>query len=270
MLAKAVAGEAGVSFFAASSSEFVELFVGLGGRRVRSLFAEARKKAPCVVFLDEIDAVGKARQGGGSGAAAAGVANEEREQTLNQLLAEMDGFETGGSKPVVVLAATNRPETLDAALRRPGRFDRTICVSAPDRRGREAVLRSHLARLPSVDASSLDPAAASRATVGLTGAALAAIVNEAAVGAAREGAPAVAQRHLDAAIARATAGAERPSLRLSPDDRRRVAVHESGHALAAALLERSTGAVRLVTAAQRRAILATPFAVSCAFVVWLF
>ena len=213
LLAKAVAGEAGVPFFAASASEFVELFVGLGGRRVRTLFEDARKRAPCVVFIDELDAVGKSRSGGNSsGSGVAGVANEEREQTLNQLLTEMDGFaQSKDAPPVIVLAATNRPDSLDAALRRPGRFDRTVAVSPPDRAGRAAIMAVHLGKLPPAALSAdvelarcADHVAAS--TVGFTGADLANVVNEAALLAARRGASHIALTDLDAAVDRGSAG----------------------------------------------------------------
>ena len=237
LLAKAVAGEAGVPFFAASASEFVELFVGLGGRRVRTLFEDARKRAPCVVFIDELDAVGKSRSGGNStGSGVAGVANEEREQTLNQLLTEMDGFGQNGA-PVIVLAATNRPDSLDAALRRPGRFDRTVAVSPPDRAGRAAIMAVHLGKLPPAAlaadvelARCADHVAAS--TVGFTGADLANVVNEAALLAARRGASHIALTDLDAAVDRGSAGGmERPSFRLSDAERHTVAIHEAGHAV---------------------------------------
>jgi len=240
LLAQAVAGEASVPFFSASASEFVELFVGLGGRRVRTLFEEARKKAPCVIFIDELDAVGKTRSGGpAGGSGVAGVANEEREQTLNQLLTEMDGFETADSSPVIILAATNRQDSLDPALRRPGRFDRTVAVSAPDRAGRAAVARVHLSGLPSgalgeltVDDAALHIAAS---TGGFTGADLANVTNEAALLAARRGAAHITLSDLDAAIERGAAGLERPSLRLSPNERRTIAIHEAGHAVVAHL-----------------------------------
>ena len=239
LLAKAVAGEAGVPFFAASASEFVELFVGLGGRRVRTLFEDARKRAPCVIFIDELDAVGKSRSGGNSsGSGVAGVANEEREQTLNQLLTEMDGFaQSKDAPPVIVLAATNRPDSLDAALRRPGRFDRTVAVSPPDRAGRAAIMAVHLGKLPA-GALSPDVALASCAdhvaasTVGFTGADLANVVNEAALLAARRGATHIALADLDAAVERgSSAGIERPSMRLSDAERHTVAIHEAGHAV---------------------------------------
>jgi len=234
LLARAVAGEAGVPFFAASASEFVELFVGLGGRRVRSLFAEARKKAPCILFIDELDAVGRSRAGGSSGAGVAGVANEEREQTLNQLLTEMDGFESGdaAAPPVIVLAATNRPDALDAALRRPGRFDRTVSVSAPDRAGRAAILRVHLGRLPlTAVGADANADAVAATTVGFSGADLANVVNEAAMLTARRGGERVSAQDLAAACERALGGVERSSMRVSPQERRTVAIHEAGHAI---------------------------------------
>jgi cell division protease FtsH len=244
LLAKAVAGEAGTPFFAASASEFVELYVGLGGRRIRSLFAEARKRAPCVIFIDELDAVGRARAAG-TGANVAGVANEEREQTLNQLLTEMDGFEAAAdAPPVIVLAATNRPDALDAALKRPGRFDRTVAVAAPDRAGRAAILRVHMRKLGPAAAACAEAIAddVAAVTTGMTGAELANVVNEAALLAARRGGDAVTLADFAAAAERAVAGLERRSLRVSASERRIVALHEAGHAIVAALCPEEGGA----------------------------
>jgi cell division protease FtsH len=231
LLAKAVAGEAGVPFFSLSGSEFVEVVVGVGAARVRDLFARAKKEAPAIVFVDELDAVGRRRDGIGAGAA-----NEEQEQTLNQLLTEMDGFDSpaaGSGQAVIVLAATNRPDVLDPALLRPGRFDRRVVVQAPDRPGRAAILRVHTRRVPL--AADVDLGALAASTPGLAGADLRNLVNEAALAAARSGRDAVTARDLQDALERVTLGAARHVL-LSPDDRRRIAVHESGHALLGLLL----------------------------------
>jgi cell division protease FtsH len=220
LLARAVAGEAGVAFFALSGSDFVEKFVGVGASRVRSVFDKARKAGRAIVFIDELDAVGKSR----------GVSvnsNDEREQTLNQLLVEMDGFD---ASEIVVLAATNRPDTLDAALTRPGRFDRQITVGLPDRAGREAILRLHFAGRPLAD---VDVAALSRRTPGLTGADLANVVNQAALAAARAGADVIGQRHVDDAVATVTLGRERRSAEVLERDRLITAWHEAGHTVAA-------------------------------------
>jgi cell division protease FtsH len=225
LLAKAVAGEARVPFFSISGSEFVELFVGMGAARVRDLFAQAQGKAPCIVFIDELDALGKARGIGGSVGA-----NDEREQTLNQLLVEMDGFDTG--KGVIILAATNRPEVLDPALLRPGRFDRQILVDRPDLQGREAILRVHAqgVRLgPNVDLTVL-----AQRTPGFVGADLANVVNEAALLAARKNKAQVETSDFEDAIDRVVAGLEKKNRLINPRERQIVAVHESGHALVAA------------------------------------
>ena len=229
LLARAVAGEAGVPFYSISGSDFVEMFVGVGAARVRDLFAEAQKQAPCIVFIDEIDAIGRQR------GVQMGMVNDEREQTLNQLLVELDGFDANSG--VIVLAASNRPEVLDRALLRPGRFDRQVLVDAPDREGREAILRLHVRNKPL--ARGVDLVRTARATPGFSGADLANVANEAALLAAREHAPEIAQRHLDEAVEKVVAGPERRSRRLGEEDRRRVAVHEVGHALVAA---RSPGA----------------------------
>jgi cell division protease FtsH len=227
LLAKATAGEAGVPFFSISGAEFVEMFVGVGASRVRDLFDQAKKAAPCIVFIDEIDAIGGRRGGAG----AFGV-HEEREQTLNQLLAEMDGFET--SLGVILMAATNRPEILDPALLRPGRFDRQITVDLADLAGREEILRIH-ARGVTL-AAGLDLAAIARITPGFSGADLANIVNEAALLAARHEKAAVDMTDFDEAIERVMAGSERRTRVMNPHEKETVAVHEAGHALLASLL----------------------------------
>ena len=224
MLAKAVAGEANVPFFSISGSEFVEMFVGMGASKVRDLFKQAKEKAPCIIFIDEIDAIGKKRDAVGLSS------NDEREQALNQLLAEMDGFDA--SKGIVVLGATNRPEILDAALLRPGRFDRRITVDLPDLRGREAVLRVHARDITT--AKDIDYAAVARATVGASGADLANIVNEAALRAVRMGHQAVTQDDLESSVETVIAGTERKSFVIPEAEKRIVAYHEIGHALVAA------------------------------------
>ncbi len=225
LLAKAVAGEADVPFFAVSGSSFIEMFVGVGAARVRDLFEQAKKEAPSIIFIDEIDAIGKSR-------AAAGPigGNDEREQTLNQLLAEMDGFDSSES-PVIVLAATNRPEVLDPALLRPGRFDRTVVVDKPDFEGRLAILKVHVKHIKL--APNVDLAEIARLTAGLAGADLANIVNEAALLAGRKNKEYVEQEDLLEAVERAIAGLEKKSRRISPEEKKIVAYHESGHALIA-------------------------------------
>jgi cell division protease FtsH len=227
LLARATAGEAGVPFFSLSGSDFVELFVGVGAARVRDLFAQAAHKAPCVVFIDELDTIGRQR----GGTATVGV-NDEREQTLNQLLVEMDGFES--RKGVIIMAATNRPEVLDPALLRPGRFDRQIVVDKPDLRGREAILSVHARGV--VLAEDVDLHVIAARTVGFAGAELANVINEAALLAVRRGKDAVGMAELDAAIDRVMAGLERKSRVLTDAERDRVAYHELGHALVASLL----------------------------------
>ena len=224
LLAQAVAGEAKVPFFFVSGSAFVEMFVGTGAARVRDLFKQANEKAPCIIFIDEIDAIGKKRDAVGLSS------NDEREQALNQLLAEMDGFDA--SKGIVVLGATNRPEILDAALLRPGRFDRRITVDLPDLRGREAVLRVHARGITT--AKDIDYAAVARATVGASGADLANIVNEAALRAVRMGHQAVTQDDLESSVETVIAGTERKSFVIPEAEKRIVAYHEIGHALVAA------------------------------------
>lgn len=224
LLAKAVAGEAHVPFFSISGSEFVEMFVGMGAAKVRDLFKQAGEKAPCIVFIDEVDTIGKKRDGAGIGG------NDEREQTLNQLLTEMDGFD--GTKGVVILAATNRPETLDPALLRPGRFDRRIPVELPDLAGREAILKVHAKDVHM--AGRIDFAAIARATSGASGADLANIINEAALRAVRLGRNAVEQADLEESVETVIAGAQRKNAVLSPKEKEIVAYHEIGHALVAA------------------------------------
>ncbi|UVM48459.1 ATP-dependent zinc metalloprotease FtsH [Pseudomonas sp. B21-015] len=226
LVAKAIAGEAGVPFFSISGSEFVEMFVGVGAARVRDLFEQARQAAPCIIFIDELDALGKMRGIGVLGG------NDEKEQTLNQLLAELDGFDP--REGVVLLAATNRPEVLDPALLRAGRFDRQILIDRPDRKGRQAILKVHLKKI-TVEPS-LDSARIAEITTGFTGADLANLVNEAAIVATRRGADAVSLDDFTAAVERLIAGLERKSSLLDPDERRVVAYHEMGHALAASSL----------------------------------
>ena len=227
LLAKAVAGEAGVPFFSVSGSEFVEMFVGLGAARVRDLFAQAAGKAPCIIFIDELDALAKAR-----GANPLMGGHDEREQTLNQLLVEMDGFDT--RKGVIILAATNRPEILDPALLRPGRFDRQVLVDRPDIKGREAILRVH-ARTVKLDPS-VDLKVLAARTPGFVGADLANILNEAALLAARRRKAAVGMAELEEAIDRVVAGLEKKAKVMSPKEREIVAHHEAGHALVAELV----------------------------------
>ena len=225
LLAKAVAGEAHVPFFSISGSEFVEMFVGMGAAKVRDLFKQANEKAPCIVFIDEIDTIGKKRDGAG------GVGgNDEREQTLNQLLTEMDGFD--GRKGVVILAATNRPESLDKALLRPGRFDRRIPVELPDMKGREAILKVHGANVKLSD--DVDFNTVARATSGASGAELANIVNEAALRAVRMGRNVVSQEDLEESVEVVIAGYQRKDAAVSEQERKIVAYHEIGHALVAA------------------------------------
>ncbi|MCI8951344.1 MAG: ATP-dependent zinc metalloprotease FtsH [Lachnospiraceae bacterium] len=224
LLAKAVAGEAHVPFFSISGSEFVEMFVGMGAAKVRDLFKQANEKAPCIVFIDEIDTIGKKRDGGGIGG------NDEREQTLNQLLTEMDGFD--GQKGVVILAATNRPESLDQALLRPGRFDRRIPVELPDLKGREAILKVHGNRVKLEDSVNFN--AIARATSGASGAELANIINEGALRAVRMGRNLVNQSDLEESVEVVIAGYQRKDASVSENERRIVAYHEIGHALVAA------------------------------------
>jgi cell division protease FtsH len=227
LFARAVAGEAGVPFFSISGSEFVEMFVGVGAARVRDLFDQARKAAPCIIFIDELDALGKRRSIGGFGGG-----HDEKEQTLNQLLAELDGFDP--REGIVLLAATNRPEILDPALMRAGRFDRQVVVDRPDKTGRAAILRVHLRKVQ-VDPA-LDVDAVAGLTPGFTGAELANLVNEAAIHATRRMAERVAMEDITSALERVVAGMERKGRLLNPRERETVAWHEMGHALAAANL----------------------------------
>ena len=226
LVAKAIAGEAGVPFFSISGSEFVEMFVGVGAARVHDLFEQARQAAPCIIFIDELDALGKMRGVGAFGG------NDEKEQTLNQLLAELDGFDP--REGVVLLAATNRPEVLDPALLRAGRIDRQILVDRPDRKGRQAILKVHLQKI--TVAPGLNEERIADITTGFTGADLANLVNEAAIVATRRGADAVSLDDFTAAVERIVAGVERKSSVLRPEERQVVAYHEMGHALAASSL----------------------------------
>ena len=229
LLAQAVAGEANVPFFSISGSEFVEMFVGMGAAKVRDLFKQAGEKAPCIVFIDEIDTLGKKRDGNGMGG------NDEREQTLNQLLTEMDGFDA--TKGVVILAATNRPETLDKALLRPGRFDRRIPVELPDLQGREAILKVHAAKIKMED--NIDFGAVARATSGASGAELANIINEGALRAVRMGRDKVSQTDLEESVEVILAGYQRKGAVISKEEKAIIAYHEVGHALVAALQKNS-------------------------------
>ncbi|MFC7790598.1 ATP-dependent zinc metalloprotease FtsH [Streptomyces cinereoruber] len=240
LLARAVAGEAGVPFFSASASGFIEMIVGVGASRVRELFAEARKVAPAIIFIDEIDTIGRAR-GGGSGMGG----HDEREQTLNQILTEMDGFT--GSEGVIVLAATNRADVLDPALTRPGRFDRIVHVNPPDRGGREAILRIHTREIPL--AKDVDLEQVARTTPGMTGAELANLANEAALLAVKREQKAVTRSDLSDALEKVQLGAERP-LVMPEEERRRTAYHESGHALLG-MLQPGADPVRKITIVPR-------------------
>ncbi|MEU7282731.1 ATP-dependent zinc metalloprotease FtsH [Streptomyces sp. NPDC045431] len=240
LLARAVAGEAGVPFFSASASEFIEMIVGVGASRVRELFNEARKVAPAIIFIDEIDTIGRVR-----GGSAAMGGHDEREQTLNQILTEMDGF--SGSEGVIVIAATNRADVLDPALTRPGRFDRIVHVSPPDRGGREAILRIHTRDIPL--AEDVDLAHVARTTPGMTGAELANLANEAALIAVKRRRPRVTQTDLSEALEKVQLGAER-ALVMPLEERRRTAYHESGHALLG-MLQPGADPVRKVTIVPR-------------------
>lgn len=242
LLAKAVAGEAGVPFFSISGSEFVELFVGVGSSRVRDLFEQAKKQSPCIIFIDELDAIGKARSSGGMYGG-----NDEREQTLNQLLTEMDGFGVDGTT-VIVLAATNRPETLDQALLRPGRFDRQVLVDRPDKSGRLEILKIHAAKV-TLD-KSVDLETIATRTSGFAGADLANLVNEAALLAARAGRETVLLEDFAEAVERVVAGLEKKSRVLNENEKRIVAYHEVGHALVGAL-NSSSGKVEKISIVPR-------------------
>ncbi|GGW75361.1 ATP-dependent zinc metalloprotease FtsH [Streptomyces lucensis JCM 4490] len=240
LLARAVAGEAGVPFFSASASEFIEMIVGVGASRVRELFAEARKVAPSIIFIDEIDTIGRVRGGGASMSG-----HDEREQTLNQILTEMDGF--SGSEGVIVIAATNRADILDPALTRPGRFDRVVSVAPPDRGGREAILRIHTREMPL--AADVDVTQLARVTPGMTGADLANLANEAALLAVKGKRDQVTQADLSEALEKVQLGAER-TLVMPEEDRRRTAYHESGHALLG-MLQPGADPVRKITIVPR-------------------
>ena len=240
MLAKAVAGEANVPFFSMSGSEFVEMFVGMGASKVRDLFRQAKEKAPCIVFIDEIDAIGQKRNSGAYGG------NDEREQTLNQLLTEMDGFE--GNSGVIILAATNRPESLDPALTRPGRFDRRVPVELPDLKGREAILKVHAKKVKLAD--NVDFTQIARMAAGASGAELANIVNEAALRAVRDGRPCVTQSDLEESIEVVIAGYQKKNAILTDHEKRVVSYHEIGHALVAAK-QTNSAPVQKITSVPR-------------------
>ncbi len=226
LLARAVAGEANVPFFSISGSDFVEMFVGVGASRVRDLFEQGKKNAPCIIFIDEIDAVGRHRGAG------LGGGHDEREQTLNQLLVEMDGFES--NEGVILIAATNRPDVLDPALLRPGRFDRRVVVPLPDVRGREEILRVHTRKIPLAD--DVDLSILARGTPGFSGAELSNMVNEAALNAARNNRKSVLMYDFELAKDKVLMGAERKSLLLTEEEKRVTAYHEAGHAIVAALM----------------------------------
>jgi cell division protease FtsH len=226
LLAKAIAGEAKVPFFSISGSDFVEMFVGVGASRVRDMFAQAKKSAPCIIFIDEIDAVGRSRGIG------VGGGNDEREQTLNQMLVEMDGFD--GNEGIIIIAATNRPDVLDPALLRPGRFDRQVVVNLPDVRGREEILKVHMKKVPIAD--DVEPLLVARGTPGFSGADLANLVNEAALFAAREQSTEVSQYHLEKAKDKILMGSEKRSMVMSEKERTLTAYHESGHAIVGLLM----------------------------------
>ena len=230
LLARAVAGEAGVPFFSLSGSEFVEMFVGVGAARMRSLFEQAKERAPCIVFIDELDAIGKAR-----GGVAAMATHDEREQTLNQLLVEMDGFGGSAGASVIIMAATNRPEVLDQALLRPGRFDRQVLVDRPTVEGRQRILEVHARRVAAGPDVRLDTVA--QRTVGMVGADLANIVNEAALAAGRRGASNVDQRDFEEAVDRIQLGLKKHGKVMNEEEKRRVAYHEAGHAIVALMVE---------------------------------
>lgn len=244
LLAKAIAGEAGVPFFSISGSDFVEMFVGVGAARVRDMFENAKKNAPCIIFIDEIDAVGRQRGAG------LGGGNDEREQTLNQMLVEMDGFETGSN--VIVIAATNRPDVLDPALMRPGRFDRQVVVPLPDIRGREQILNVHMKKVPLGGDVQADVIA--RGTPGFSGADLANLVNEAALFAARRNGRVVEMIDFEQAKDKIMMGAERRSMVMTEDERRNTAYHESGHAIVAKLLPKSDPVHKVTIIPRGRAL----------------
>jgi len=249
LLARAIAGEAKVPFFAISGSDFVEMFVGVGASRVRDMFAQAKKHAPCIIFIDEIDAVGRHRGAG------LGGGHDEREQTLNQLLVEMDGFE--GGEGVIVIAATNRPDVLDPALLRPGRFDRQVIVPLPDIRGREAILKVHMRKVPLDD--DVEPRTIGRGTPGFSGADLANLVNEAALFAAKDAAKTVAMEHFERAKDKIMMGPERRSLVMSEKEKKLTAYHEAGHAIVGRLVPEHDPVYKVTIIPRGRALGVTMF-----------
>ncbi len=249
LLAKAIAGEAKVPFFIISGSDFVEMFVGVGASRVRDMFEQAKKHAPCIIFIDEIDAVGRHRGAG------LGGGHDEREQTLNQLLVEMDGFE--GSEGIIVIAATNRPDVLDPALLRPGRFDRQVVVGLPDVRGREQILKVHMRKVPLSD--DVRPSLIARGTPGFSGADLANLVNEAALFAARENCRDVAMTHFEKAKDKIMMGAERRSMVMSEKEKRLTAYHEAGHAIVGRLVPEHDPVYKVTIIPRGRALGVTMF-----------
>jgi cell division protease FtsH len=249
LLAKAIAGEAKVPFFSISGSDFVEMFVGVGASRVRDMFDQAKKHAPCIIFIDEIDAVGRHRGAG------LGGGHDEREQTLNQLLVEMDGFE--GGEGVIVIAATNRPDVLDPALLRPGRFDRQVVVPLPDIRGREAILKVHMRKVPIAD--DVNAQVIARGTPGFSGADLANLVNEAALFAARDNAKYVSMDHMDRAKDKIMMGAERRSMVMSEKERKLTAYHEAGHAIVGRVVPEHDPVYKVTIIPRGRALGVTMF-----------
>ena len=249
LLAKAIAGEAKVPFFTISGSDFVEMFVGVGASRVRDMFEQAKKQAPCIIFIDELDAVGRHRGAG------LGGGHDEREQTLNQMLVEMDGFE--GNEGVIVIAATNRPDVLDPALLRPGRFDRQVVVPLPDIRGREAILKVHMRKVPL--AEDVEPSIIARGTPGFSGADLANLINEAALFAARYSDKKIDQSHLDLAKDKIMMGAERKSMILSEEQKRITAYHEAGHAIVGKLSPKHDPVYKVTIIPRGRALGVTMF-----------
>ena len=249
LLARAIAGEAKVPFFSISGSDFVEMFVGVGASRVRDMFDQAKKHAPCIIFIDEIDAVGRHRGAG------LGGGHDEREQTLNQLLVEMDGFE--GGEGVIVIAATNRPDVLDPALLRPGRFDRQVVVPLPDIRGREGILKVHMRKVPLGD--DVEPRTIARGTPGFSGADLANLVNEAALFAAREAAKTVSMDHFERAKDKIMMGAERRSMVMSEKEKKLTAYHEAGHAIVGRLVPEHDPVYKVTIIPRGRALGVTMF-----------
>ena len=249
LLARAIAGEAKVPFFSISGSDFVEMFVGVGASRVRDMFDQAKKHAPCIIFIDEIDAVGRHRGAG------LGGGHDEREQTLNQLLVEMDGFE--GGEGVIVIAATNRPDVLDPALLRPGRFDRQVVVPLPDILGREGILKVHMRKVPLGD--DVEPRTIARGTPGFSGADLANLVNEAALFAAREAAKTVSMDHFERAKDKIMMGAERRSMVMSEEEKKLTAYHEAGHAIVGRLVPEHDPVYKVTIIPRGRALGVTMF-----------